>query len=152
MGVSVVARSPEETYALGVRLGALAAPGTVVLLIGDLGAGKTLFARGVGEGLGVQTRVQSPTFVIVQAHTGGRLPLWHADLYRLGDESEVEQLGLDELMEGDGLTLFEWADRFPEIFPSDHLEIRFEEVEDHRVLHLRSTGPAHRPLEEGLGR
>lgn len=150
MSKRLLCPTPEHTLAAGERLGRAAFPGTVALLIGDLGAGKTLFARGVGLGLNQKSKVLSPTFVVIQAHTGGRLPLWHADLYRLGDISEIEQLGLDDLMDGDGVTLVEWADRFPSAFPADHLEVRFEEDGDGRLLHLTATGPRHRSLVDVL--
>lgn len=138
----------DDTFALGTRLGRSAGPGTVVALIGDLGAGKTVFARGVGEGLAVRTRVSSPTFVIVQSHTGGRLPLWHADLYRLEDAEEIEQLGLEELIAGDGVVLIEWADRFPELLPADHLRVELHGDGEGREVHLTATGPR----AEALGR
>jgi tRNA threonylcarbamoyladenosine biosynthesis protein TsaE len=133
--------------ALGRRLGAYATPGTVVALVGDLGAGKTLFSRGVGEGLGVPSRVNSPTFVLAMLHTGGRLALWHADFYRLADVEELEQLGLDEAMEGDGLVLVEWADRFEAWMPSDHLRLTLTEHGEGRRVQVQATGPRHRALE-----
>jgi tRNA threonylcarbamoyladenosine biosynthesis protein TsaE len=116
-------------------------------LHGDLGAGKTVLAKGVGAGLGVTTRVQSPSFILVQAHLGGRLPFWHVDLYRIGDPSELEQLGLDELVEGDGVTVIEWAERFPDALPPDHLKVGLEGEGNERTIAIRATGPRHRPLE-----
>ena len=140
-------RSEEETQALGVRLGQQLRGGEVVLLCGDLGAGKTCLAQGVGEGLGVTTAVQSPTFVIVQAHEGGRLPLWHMDLYRLRDEAEVEQTGVEELLDGDGVALIGWADRHPWVLPADHLRITLTHVDGGRAVRAEATGPAHVALE-----
>jgi len=142
--------SAEGTYALGERLGRLATPGTVVALVGDLGAGKTVFSRGVGAGLGVQTRVCSPTFIIVQTHEGGRLPFWHADFYRLDQVEDLEQLGLDDILEAGGVAVIEWADRFPEVLPEDRLEIRLDEADEGRRVTLRGTGPLHRDLEASL--
>jgi tRNA threonylcarbamoyladenosine biosynthesis protein TsaE len=142
--------TPEDTLRVGRSLGQRVGPGTVVALIGDLGAGKTVLARGLAAGLGVTTRVQSPTFVLVQAHGGGRLPFWHADLYRLGDATELEQLGLDEILGGDGVVVMEWADRFPELLPPDHLVVRLDEVAgpgSARRVTLSATGPYHEPLE-----
>jgi len=103
---------PLETRALGRRLGQLAKPGLVVLLAGDLGAGKTCFAQGVADGLGTpaDTPVTSPSYTLLNIHCG-RLPLYHFDLYRLSAVADLEDLGYDELAEGDGLTLVEWADR-----------------------------------------
>src|SRR5690349_4412526 len=92
--------TPESTHALGARLGALVLPGAVLALVGDLGAGKTALVQGVAAGLGAPGRVQSPTFVLVQPHEGGRLPLWHADWYRLRSEAEAEALGLFEVAMG----------------------------------------------------
>lgn len=145
--------SPEETHALGVALGRAAPPGTVIALQGDLGAGKTLLAKGIGAGLGVPGLIQSPTFVIVQEHPGGRLPFWHGDLYRLGDASELEHLGLDDLLEAGGVVVIEWAERFPEVLPADHLWVRLEEHrEGHRRIEIIAHGPRHRLLEGVHGR
>jgi tRNA threonylcarbamoyladenosine biosynthesis protein TsaE len=143
--------SEAMTYALGVRLGRAATPGTVVALVGDLGAGKTVFSRGVGEGLQVQSRVSSPTFIIVQTHEGGRLPFWHADFYRLSLADELEQLGLDEVLEGPGVTVVEWADRFWDALPTDRLEITLTDVGSGRDVRIHATGPRHAHLEAVLG-
>ena len=148
---TVYCPTPEDTYALGVRLGAAARAGTVVALLGDLGAGKTLFSRGVGEGLGVPGRINSPTFVLAMLHLGGRLPLWHADFYRLADEEEIEQLGLDEALGGPGVVLVEWADRFPEWLPVDHLRVEIREQGDGREIRWQACGEAHASLERALG-
>jgi tRNA threonylcarbamoyladenosine biosynthesis protein TsaE len=147
----VQTRRESETLALGEALGRAARPGTVVALIGDLGAGKTVFARGFAAGLEVSTRVQSPTFIILHAHEGGRLPFWHADLYRLGGADDVEQLGLDEVIEGDGAVLIEWADRFPELLPADRLDVTLEHLDVGRRITVEATGPHHAPLEQALG-
>jgi len=132
----------DATRALGRRLGERAPPGTVVALVGDLGAGKTALAKGVGEGLGAPGPITSPTFILLAVYEGGRLPLYHADLYRLGDESELVELGLEEALEGDGVSLVEWADRFPDALPVDRLEIALEWVgPGARRATLRATGP-----------
>ena len=111
---------PAATHALGVALGRAAQGPGVVALIGGLGAGKTALAQGVGAGLGVQEPVVSPTFTLVVEHEG-RLPLLHADVYRL-EAHELEDVGLEEQLEGwPGLALVEWADRFPELIPLDHV-------------------------------
>ena len=143
------ATSEAQTHALGMALGRAAFPGCVVLLFGDLGAGKTAFTRGVGAGLEVTSRVQSPTYILVQAHSSGRLPLWHADLYRLADEADLEQLGLDELLESEGMVVVEWPERAPGFFPADHLEIRIAiEPDDTRTFTFLGRGPRHEVLEE----
>jgi len=106
-----------ETAALGRELAAALSAGDVVLLVGDLGAGKTAFVRGLAEGLGVhRDEVSSPTFTLVQEYRGGRLPLFHVDLYRLDDPREIDDLGLDEIAE-DGVLAIEWADKLPSLPP-----------------------------------
>jgi len=107
--------APEETRELGRRLGEFALAGLVVLLNGDLGAGKTCFSQGVAGGLGVSptTPVTSPSYTLLNIHYG-RLPLYHFDLYRLSQVDDLADLGYDEFAEGDGLTLVEWADRMTE--------------------------------------
>lgn len=141
---------PEDTEAVGVRLGAIAFGGTVVALSGDLGAGKTVFARGVGRGLAVQTRVTSPTYIIVQVHEGGRLPFAHADLYRLGVVDELEQLGLDDILADGGVVLIEWAERFPAVLPSDHVTCTIRDAQEGRTVQLDGTGPKSLALVEQL--
>jgi tRNA threonylcarbamoyladenosine biosynthesis protein TsaE len=110
--------SESETAALGRELGETLSAGDVVLLVGDLGAGKTAFVRGLAEGLGVdRDEVSSPTFTLVQEYRGGRLPLFHVDLYRLDDPREVNDLGMDEIAE-DGVLAIEWAEKLPAPPPS----------------------------------
>ncbi len=115
-------RDPAETRALGERLGALATQGAVLLLQGELGSGKTVVAQGVGRGLGVPGVVNSPTFVLVNEHLGGRLPMLHADLYRLDDAGEIAELVLDELA-ADGVLLVEWPERSSEPIAEDVLRL-----------------------------
>ena len=126
---------PQETRALGRRLGALAGPALVVLLAGELGAGKTCFAQGVAEGLGVAagSPVTSPSYTLLNVHHG-RLPLYHFDLYRLSRVGDLEDLGYDEIAESDGVTLVEWADRLDAPLPA---ALKIE---------LQTTGPAVRSL------
>ena len=110
--------SERETAALGRELAATLSAGDVVLLVGNLGAGKTAFVRGLAEGLGVhRDEVSSPTFTLVQEYRGGRLPLFHVDLYRLDDPREIDDLGLDEIAE-DGVLAIEWAEKLPSQLPS----------------------------------
>ena len=104
--------SEEETAAVGRELAATLSAGDVLLLYGDLGAGKTAFVRGLAEGLGVhRDEVSSPTFTLIQEYRSGRLPLFHADLYRIDDPRELDELGLDEIAE-DGVLAIEWAERY----------------------------------------
>ena len=106
-------RSEAETAAIGRDLARTLAAGAVVLLFGDLGAGKTAFVRGLADGLGIDpTDVSSPTFTLIQEYRGGRLPLFHADLYRLNDAREIDELGLEEIEDG-GVLAIEWAEKLP---------------------------------------
>ena len=113
-----ISKNAAETVALGGRLVKEAVPGAVWALAGDLGAGKTHFVKGLAEGLGVAAAATSPTFTLVHEYTGGRLPLYHFDFYRLESSGEALELGLDEYFEGDGLTVIEWADKFPALLPA----------------------------------
>lgn len=112
--------SPEDTYALGKSLGENAKPGDVFCLNGDLGVGKTVFTQGFAAGLGVTEPVNSPTFTIVQQYDNGRLPLYHFDVYRIGDVSEMDEVGYEDCFYGDGVTLIEWSNLIKEILP-DHV-------------------------------
>lgn len=138
--------SPEQTHAWGVRLGQLLQPGDFVGLVGDLGAGKTHLVRGVAEGAGVsRSEVASPTFAIVYPYRG-RLPLYHADLYRLADYDELYATGFLDLMTGDGAMLVEWLDRIPEAAPREYLRLTLRDVgEESRELLAEAWGT--RPAE-----
>lgn len=138
---------------LGQSLGRIAPPGAVVALVGDLGTGKTVFARGVAAGLGISGPITSPTFVLLALYTGGRLDLAHVDLYRLGDPDEVFALGLHDYLGREAVTVVEWADRFPELLPPDHLEIRLRWVPGRpqvREITVGATGDQHRQLARAL--
>lgn len=111
-----VTRAPEETRDTARALAAGLPAGSVIALIGDLGAGKTCFVQGLASELGVTQPVTSPTFTLVQEYAGHR-PLYHLDLYRIGDPAEVLDLGFEDMLEGLGLTVVEWADRAPHLFP-----------------------------------
>ena len=119
-------RSPEETYELGRKIGLQARPGQVYTLTGDLGVGKTVFTQGVAAGLGITEPVSSPTFTIVQVYEEGRLPFYHFDVYRIGDVEEMEEVGFDDYISGDGVSLIEWANLIEEILPEHYTEIRIE--------------------------
>lgn len=119
-------RSPEETFQLGEELGRKAVPGQVFTLTGDLGVGKTVFTQGLAKGLGIEEPVNSPTFTIVQVYEEGRLPFYHFDVYRIGDVEEMEEVGFDDYVMGEGVSLIEWADLIGEILPEKRTEIRIE--------------------------
>lgn len=136
---ALVTRAPEETRALAARIAAAAAPGDLVCLFGDLGAGKTEFAKGFAAGLGVGDRVTSPTFVLM-AEYPGRLPLFHLDLYRLADAEDALAGGLLDDRQAHGVTLVEWPDRLGTTLPEARLEVALEAIGDHeRRIVLRAT-------------
>ena len=112
--------SPEETYALGKSLGETAKAGDVFCLNGDLGVGKTIFTQGFANGLGILEPVNSPTFTIVQQYDDGKLPLYHFDVYRIGDISEMDEIGYEDCFYGEGVCLIEWSNLIEEILP-DHV-------------------------------
>ncbi|MBI2371141.1 MAG: tRNA (adenosine(37)-N6)-threonylcarbamoyltransferase complex ATPase subunit type 1 TsaE [Deltaproteobacteria bacterium] len=142
---------PEETRALGRALGARLFPGSVVALRGPLGSGKTCLVQGLAEGLGVGPELPvSPSFILV-AEYQGRLPLYHLDLYRLKQRSEVDELGYREYLYGEGVAVVEWADRVPEILPEARLEVALEFAGgDARTVVLVGTGERYAGLLEGL--
>lgn len=109
--------SPEETYAVGERLAVQAQPGEIYALSGDLGVGKTVFTKGFAAGLGIKEPVNSPTFTILQIYEGGRLPLYHFDVYRIEEPEEMEEVGLDEYLFGTGVCLIEWPEQIADCLP-----------------------------------
>ncbi|MEO1131954.1 MAG: tRNA (adenosine(37)-N6)-threonylcarbamoyltransferase complex ATPase subunit type 1 TsaE [Cyanobacteria bacterium J06639_1] len=144
---TVICHSPEATQSLAAWIGKLATPGTVLLLEGDLGGGKTTFTQGLGRGLGIRDRIVSPTFALIQEYEEGRIPLFHCDLYRL-DSAETYDLELDEYCAGDGITVIEWPDRLLER-PPEWLQLTFEVVDDDvRSLSAIARGKTHQQLWE----
>lgn len=139
--------SPAATARLGARLGRCALAGDVLLLDGELGAGKTAFTQGVAAGLGFRGVINSPTFTILKEHRGGRLPLYHFDLYRIDDPAELEALGFGDYLDGDGLAVVEWAARARVALPADALALSFAVVGP-RARHIQATagGPRSRRL------
>ena len=117
---------PHETFEIGKQLGLEAKPGEVYCLDGDLGVGKTVFTQGFASGLGITEPVNSPTFTIVQQYEEGRLPLYHFDVYRIGDVEEMDEIGYEDCFYGNGLCLIEWANLIEEILPPSYTEIRIE--------------------------
>jgi len=137
----LLSTSPEETRELGQRIGQLARPGTVLLLAGDLGSGKTCLAQGVGAGLGLpeEEPVTSPSYTLMN-HYSGRLELYHFDLYRLEHPEDLDDLGFSEYLSGDGIVIVEWSQRFPVLRP-EGLEIRFESLaENQRLIRFAARG------------
>ena len=118
--------SEKETFELGKSIGEKAQAGEVYTLIGDLGVGKTVFTQGVAAGLGIDEPVNSPTFTILQVYDEGRLPFYHFDVYRIGDESEMDEIGFEEYVYGDGVCFIEWADLIKGIIPKKHTRIEIK--------------------------
>lgn len=144
--------APEHTSALGRQLGTIMSPGGVVCVNGQLGAGKTYFAKGLALGLGVREHVTSPTFTIINEYEG-RMPFYHVDAYRLADEDEAFELGLEEYLYGSGVTLIEWPDRVAPILPDEYLEIfirQTDESDQCRVLDFVPRGAGYAKLLEEL--
>jgi tRNA threonylcarbamoyladenosine biosynthesis protein TsaE len=133
----------------GRALGALVRAGDVIALVGELGAGKTALVAGVVAGLGAPGVAASPTFALIHEYRGGRLVVWHADLYRIERARELAEIGLDEIVDRaearGGVVLVEWAERFP-VLPADHLRIELAHVDSGRTLTFTGTGPRGRAL------
>jgi len=142
--MTLVARtdSVEATRELGAALAELAEPGDLILLAGDLGAGKTAFTQGFGRGLGIEERITSPTFTLAREYDGGRLLLHHIDVYRLEQLEDIFDVGLPELLDDGGAILVEWGDVVAPAMPPDFLEVRmaFGDGDDDRLLVFVPTG------------
>ena len=139
--VTVQTSSPDETRALGAALAAVAEPGDLVCLWGDLGAGKTVVAKGFGAGLGVVATINSPTFVLMSEYAG-RLPLFHLDLYRLADAADALAGGLVDERQSAGVALVEWPDRMGDALPADRLDVLIETPGDDRRRITVAAGSA----------
>lgn len=144
-------KSADDTRALAAEVAPLARPGDLVLVNGDLGAGKTAFVQGFGRALGVREPITSPTFVLVRRYEG-RIPLIHLDVYRLEHLQELVDLGISELLDDGGATLIEWGDVVAPALPSDFLEVKLEfgETDDERVLFIRTVGSTWPPRMAAL--
>ena len=129
---------------MGMRLGQEAKAGQVFTLTGDLGVGKTVFTQGLAKGLGIEEAVNSPTFTIVQIYEGGRLPFYHFDVYRIGDIEEMDEVGFEDYVMGEGVSLIEWANMIEEILPEKRTEILIEkDLEkgfDYRRITIHEVG------------
>jgi tRNA threonylcarbamoyladenosine biosynthesis protein TsaE len=149
--IDLVSHSSLHTERLGERLGRSARPDDVFALWGELGVGKTVLARGVASGLGVDpSDVSSPTFIIFREHGGGRLPLFHVDLYRL-EGANLSNTGWEECLEAGGVTVIEWPDRAGDSLPDDRLDVHLEHIADtKRRVVISATGPRSARLVEEL--
>jgi len=129
MKKSIRSYSPEDTHKIGRRIGTKAQSGDVLLLVGDLGTGKTTLTQGILWGLGGTEYARSPTFVLVNEYPA-RLTMYHMDLYRLNSIEEIEDLGLDDYLYGNDLCVVEWADKAPGYFPVNHAVVQLEVIDD----------------------
>lgn len=126
-------------------------PGDVISLTGDVGAGKTTYAQGIGEGLGIESQVTSSTFVLVRQYSGDELDLYHIDLYRLDSLDEVQSLDLDEHLYGEGVTVLEWADKFPSVLPNEYLQVSIDySGHERRTIRVEGVGQRGRAMAEEL--
>lgn len=146
----VTVADAQSLQVLGARVGARLFPGAVVLVNGELGAGKTTFAQGVARGLGVGAGVVSPTYALVLEYPEARIPFSHADVYRMDAASELISAGIDERIGADGVWLVEWASRFPQAWPAGRLEVRISESGEGRRVELSATDVPHQRIVDAL--
>ena len=138
----------KDTYELGEKIGQMAKPGMVISLTGDLGVGKTVFTQGLAKGLGIEEPVNSPTFTIVQVYEEGRLPLYHFDVYRIGDIEEMDEIGYEDYFYGEGVCLIEWADLIREILPEQMCRVTIEKVLEKGFDYRKITLEGFKGIEE----
>jgi tRNA threonylcarbamoyladenosine biosynthesis protein TsaE len=145
--LDLVSHSVAQTQRLGARLGELACPGDLFCLEGDLGSGKTCFAQGLGRGLAITEDITSPTFILANEHRGGRLTLYHLDVYRMNSAPEAWGIGLDDYLSGDGVCVIEWAEKIRAALPVERLWITFRHLgESKRGLLIKATGSRYAEL------
>ena len=138
--LELISHSPEETQRFGIRIGELAKPGDIFLLVGGLGTGKTCLVQGIAWGLGIKEYAASPSFVVIR-ELYGRLPLYHIDLYRLNHIEEIVELGLDDYLYGNGICVMEWAEKGLSVLPTEHLLIQIGYLSDtERSFQLKPRG------------
>ena len=138
----------KDTYELGEQIGQMAKPGMVISLTGDLGVGKTVFTQGLAKGLGIEEPVNSPTFTIVQVYEEGRLPLYHFDVYRIGDIEEMDEIGYEDYFYGEGVCLIEWADLIREILPEQMCRVTIEKNLEKGFDYRKITLEGFKGIEE----
>jgi tRNA threonylcarbamoyladenosine biosynthesis protein TsaE len=138
-----ISNSPDETEAFGRRFAENLKPGDVLALTGDLGSGKTEFVKGLAASLGTATAATSPTFTLIHEYSGRRLSIYNFDFFRIEDRQSAERLGLDDYFFGDGVSVIEWADRFPDLIPENARWISFEtKSEAQRAITIQESSPA----------
>ena len=131
--------SSEETFELGCQLACKMKPGEVYTLIGDLGVGKTVFTQGVAKGLQIEEPINSPTFTIIQEYVDGIMPFYHFDVYRIGDVAEMDEIGYDDYIHGDGVCLIDWENLIVAILPKSYPEIIIKQALTHGFAHIKIT-------------
>jgi len=141
--IELTTKHVEETRILGARLGVIVQAGDVILLDGTLGAGKTHFAQGIAQGLGIKGAVRSPTFTLINEYTDGRISLYHIDLYRTEGNADLATIGLEEYLEGDGVVVIEWSVKGSVWLPADALHITITPL-DETVRHFQIDGHGQR--------
>lgn len=148
----ITVENREQTMQLGQQIGKLVMAGDVIVLSGDLGAGKTTFTKGLALGLEIDETIKSPTFTIIREYQNGRLPLYHMDVYRL-ENGGGSDLGLEEYFDGDGVSVVEWAQFVADELPAQFLEVHFErtEIDDVRRLELIAHGPHFEQILQQVG-
>ena len=134
----------DDTRSLAADIARESKKGDVYALIGDLGVGKTAFAKGFAEGLGIDEPIVSPTFTVVHSYEGGRMPLYHFDVYRIGDVSEMDEIGYEDCFYGDGVSLMEWADLVEPILPDDVIRITIEKDLSKGIDYRRISIESHK--------
>jgi tRNA threonylcarbamoyladenosine biosynthesis protein TsaE len=139
MTKKIISKSEKQTEELGLKLAEELKPGTVIALIGDLGSGKTALTKALAKGLGIEEQVTSPTFTIIQEYSGGRLPLYHFDVYRLEGEEDMYELGYEDYFYGDGVCVVEWADQIKELLPKNtiYINIDYGSQENERIYNIK---------------
>lgn len=140
--------SEKETYEVGKKLGQDAKPGQILCLDGDLGVGKTVFTQGFAKGLNIEENVNSPTFTIVQVYDEGRIPLYHFDVYRIGDPEEMYEIGYEEYFFGDGVCLIEWSKLIDELIPKEAVKVIIEKNLDNGLDYRRITIEGYEDIRE----
>jgi tRNA threonylcarbamoyladenosine biosynthesis protein TsaE len=144
--LEIITGSPEETQKIGVKLGELALPGDIFLLVGGLGVGKTCLTQGIAWGLGIKEYAASPSFVVIR-ELQGRLPLYHIDFYRLDHLEEIAELGLDDYLYGKGVCVLEWAEKGLSLLPEEHLLIEMGYLSDsERRLRFKPGGKRYKEI------
>lgn len=145
--LDIISRSAAQTQQLGTRLGELAYAGDVYCLEGDLGSGKTCFVQGIGKGLNIPGAIHSPTFILANEHRGGRLPLFHVDVYRVRGPDEAVGFGLEDYLADDGVCVIEWAEKIAPALPRERLWIKFQHLgESERGLFFEASGSRYMTL------